>query len=636
MWRYTLAVFLLSVTSACSLSDGSVPVRRASATAVGTLLVDFSRRPDSGEYRRPTARYGFDGDSTDAILIEGFGSPERGEHSEFAWATAVRARLRLRVLDTSGHRWLHLTARPFVSRARTRQTMTVSLNDTVIGTVTLSSRFFADYSLAVPGNTLRVGDNNITFDFSYAESPSRTSSAADSRALAAAFDHLEITTRPEPPDAAQGDSVAVDTFPPAETGRLVLPSNAEVVFPIQVPASGVLAFELERRTDDADSPIRGELMLTPLGPHRSEEVFFSERADGGPWQADLSAWAGETVGLTFRAIGGTPNDAVVWAAPRLYGDVGEMNVSSNVVLIVIDTLRADYLGAYGGAVDTPHLDQLAATAVRFERAYSHAPITVPSHASMLTSQLPTEHGALNNDSMLSRSHTTLTELMRDAYRATAAFVSLGVLQRRSGIDQGFDRYADTFDADWWKSADEMNRQLVPWLEEDRAAPFFLFAHYSDPHEPYAAPGRSYPAVEASIDGRVVAELIADGTMAVLELELPPGRSALRLTAGPGHAGQQLRLNNLGARNQGTAVTCTNGCRERSPGPGIVEFVTRLPASIVIERAGDHSGTERIHIQMSEDLSHERARVRYREEVEYLDAACVRCQVRARHLLGAVL
>ena len=84
--------------------------------------------------------------------------------------------------------------------------------------------------------------------------------------------------------------------------------------------------------------------------------------------------------------------------------------------------------------------------------------------------------ALNNGSVLGESHVTLAELMRAAYRKTAGFVSLGVLRKRFGVSQGFDQYHDHFAGNWWKSAEEMNRIILPWLEAQSSSPFFLWAN----------------------------------------------------------------------------------------------------------------------------------------------------------------
>ncbi len=115
-----------------------------------------------------------------------------------------------------------------------------------------------------------------------------------------------------------------------------------------------------------------------------------------------------------------------------------------VVLITIDTLRADRVGAYGWrAARTPAIDALAARGVRAERAYATAPITLPSHASMLTGVYPSRHGARHNGMRVKASVPTLAEMLRARGFATGAFIAAFPLDRRFGLDRGFDVYGDT-------------------------------------------------------------------------------------------------------------------------------------------------------------------------------------------------
>ncbi len=165
---------------------------------------------------------------------------------------------------------------------------------------------------------------------------------------------------------------------------------------------------------------------------------------------------------------------------------------ANVVLITLDTTRSDFVGAYRpGNARTPALDALAAEGTLFENANALIPITLPSHASIFYSESPHALGSYNNGQVVPRpaARPALAEMFRRKDFATAAFVSLGVLASEFGLDGGFETYADDFPADrWYLSADEVNARVFPWLEANRARRFFLWVHYSDPHDPYAPPG----------------------------------------------------------------------------------------------------------------------------------------------------
>ena len=171
----------------------------------------------------------------------------------------------------------------------------------------------------------------------------------------------------------------------------------------------------------------------------------------------------------------------------------------NVLLITIDTLRADALGSYGSATaSTPHLDRLAERGHRFSQATTVVPLTLPAHSSLMTATFPATHGVRDNGGYrLEESLTTLAERFQEAGYRTGAFVASFVLDSRWGLDQGFDHYADDFDLEQFEGArgmdaiqrpaDEVIDRAIRWLSETSGAPFFAWVHLYDPHTPYAAP-----------------------------------------------------------------------------------------------------------------------------------------------------
>jgi len=159
----------------------------------------------------------------------------------------------------------------------------------------------------------------------------------------------------------------------------------------------------------------------------------------------------------------------------------------NLVVISIDTLRADHVGAYGyGRPTTPHLDALALGAHRFEQAYAAMPTTLPSHASMFASLYPRQLGVRRNGQSLRPETVTLAKVLSDRGYATAAFVSSVALAARYGLNRGFAVYGDTDEPTRPGSATVAAAR--GWLRSMRAErPFFLFVHLYDPHSPYHAP-----------------------------------------------------------------------------------------------------------------------------------------------------
>lgn len=117
----------------------------------------------------------------------------------------------------------------------------------------------------------------------------------------------------------------------------------------------------------------------------------------------------------------------------------------NLVLVSIDTLRADHVGCYGHAsVETPHIDRLAAEGTRFETCISSCPLTLPSYSTMMTGTYPFVHGARTNGSfVLAQENVTLAEILRDTGYASHAEVGAAVLEAEFGLDQGGEVYGDT-------------------------------------------------------------------------------------------------------------------------------------------------------------------------------------------------
>jgi arylsulfatase A-like enzyme/Flp pilus assembly protein TadD len=182
---------------------------------------------------------------------------------------------------------------------------------------------------------------------------------------------------------------------------------------------------------------------------------------------------------------------------------------ANVLLITVDTLRQDRVGAYGNRSGlTPHIDQLAAAGVRYAHAFSPAPLTLPAHASMLTGLLPRHHGIHNNTRVRLDEHvpTLATSLKRAGYR-TGAFVGAFVLDGRFGLNQGFDEYDDRLPRGERASfhfAERRGAEVVTaagnWISS-AAGPWFAWVHLFDPHAPYDAPPE-YRAGRAPYDAEV--------------------------------------------------------------------------------------------------------------------------------------
>jgi len=261
---------------------------------------------------------------------------------------------------------------------------------------------------------------------------------------------------------------------------------------------------------------------------------------------------------------------------------GALAAGTNLLLITLDTTRADRLGCYGhAAARTPNLDALAARGVRFDRAYAHVPLTLPTHASLLTGTLPPEHGIHDNGrTALGAELTTLAEVYAARGYRTGAFVSAIALDASFGLNRGFDVYDDDLGGAEPAGQRQLDRPAaaavdaaLAWLAADTLQPFFAWVHVYDPHAEYAPPAEfalpdAYDGELAYVDAQIGrlfawleserlvertlvvvvadhgeslgekgehthASLIYDGTQRIpLIVALPEGHSAGTVCAGP--------------------------------------------------------------------------------------------------------
>jgi arylsulfatase A-like enzyme len=207
------------------------------------------------------------------------------------------------------------------------------------------------------------------------------------------------------------------------------------------------------------------------------------------------------LGTTLAAVGG-------WRYAR-----ASAPVPGPIILISIDTLRADHLPIYGyNRIRTPAIDALASDGIVFDRAYSHSPQTLPSHIAMLTGRLPFETGVRDDDAdLLKPNERLLSQMLRDRGYATAGIVSTGLLRRATGVAQGFDFFDDPSTPPEAGLADDA--ELTPgqrrrdgneseaiaehWLDSVGSTRVFLFLQLDDPHAPHAPDHAVHAAAGAS-------------------------------------------------------------------------------------------------------------------------------------------
>ncbi len=178
---------------------------------------------------------------------------------------------------------------------------------------------------------------------------------------------------------------------------------------------------------------------------------------------------------------------------------GVRRADLNLVVITLDTTRADRIGAYGfKGIETPAIDRLAHEGVLFDQAMTSAPLTLPSHCSIFTSRFPPEHGVRDNGGFfLGPSQLTLATYLKSKGVRTGAVVGAYVLDGKWGLNQGFETYVDDFDlskvtggfgiGDVKRPGNEVVDRALPWLEKVKHERFFAWLHFYDPHSPYESP-----------------------------------------------------------------------------------------------------------------------------------------------------
>jgi arylsulfatase A-like enzyme/Flp pilus assembly protein TadD len=203
----------------------------------------------------------------------------------------------------------------------------------------------------------------------------------------------------------------------------------------------------------------------------------------------------------------------------------------DLLLISVDTLRPDALGWVAGRNPTPAIDALAREGVHFPSAVSPVPLTLPAHVSIMTGLVPRRHGVRDNGQVLGAGPATLAETLRAKGYATAAFIGGYTLRAPFGLDRGFDHYDDALPSgeEAWRErpAPETTAAALAWLRsraspQSKRAPFFLFVHYYDAHDPYTPPARlAGSGPRSAYDGEVryVDESIGELRRALHDLRL---------------------------------------------------------------------------------------------------------------------
>ena len=484
-------------------------------------LAETSWQLRSIDFGKPEAR---------AHLAKGWGYDERGRLRDAVWALGEHSTMEVFIAQPQDL-GLYLDVQRLEFGGLPAQEITVEINGEVAGRVEPSKDFGTPQRLVAPAGLWRQGRNEIGFRHSVTAVPSlHTDHRRDGRPLASSWNGVALRglAASAEPSATVGDGA-----PP----RLHLPYGSEATYHLYLGAGAKLHLPWVQGAGRLGGPGRLKVLLEWDGDG-GETVTVESTLDVGKAKRTLPLTDREGMyRLTFRSLAKparrVDRRGLTLHDPRITGlvdsisdttpdtasaDQGETPTAAtaekgnrpNILLYVIDTLRADHVGAYGyDRGTTPRLDALARGGVVFENARAQSSWTRPTVASMLTGLTPWSHGTNGQRDSLSPDVAYLPELLAEAGYETAAVVTNGVVSGQFGFDRGFDSFTYLGervgqDPRIHRGAEALHNKAMEWLDDRRGdrrddRPFFLYLHATDPHAPYWPPANWRERFAADVD-----------------------------------------------------------------------------------------------------------------------------------------
>jgi arylsulfatase A-like enzyme len=466
------------------------------------------------------------------------------DKTSFAWAMGDAATLRF-TRFTPGPFTLYFRCRPMDFDGGAAQEVTILVNGAQVGVTRLEAGEFKTYQMAVPAAAVRPGENRMELRFARFRVPPPTPAGIpELRRLAVAWDWIGFGVKSAPAKASLPTSelggLAAGASASAQAGTLSLPFLDRLDFFLAVQAGSTLRWQAIRPWGAAGAgagaalEIRIDMDGAPLHAQRVEQGSFAAPASlavlappavgtvGAPGVGNMAdvaagaadekpvlvrisflAWPGrgadpEAAGLTLEAPRVLPPGcSEADGAPQARAGRSRRSAAAdgpNVVLYMIDTLRADHLGAYGYPRPiSPAIDAFAAGATVFSHAFAQSGWTKSSVASMLTGLHPLSHGVVERMDVLPETVRTLPEMLSEAGYETFGITTNPATAGDAGFARGFDRYVQLFGGEAAvpfvaQPSEKVDEALFRWLgSRDGSRPFFAYVHTMDVHEPYLPP-----------------------------------------------------------------------------------------------------------------------------------------------------
>ena len=433
------------------------------------------------------------------LLRRGWSLDETDGGRTFVWSDGSESELDL-FFATPRDVPLTLKGSPYPASGAPAQEVTLVLNGETVDRVTMPPDG-GEARAVLPERHLRAGENRLVLRYAWTRSPWEESGGQndDRRHLAVAWDLLRFATGVDEQGRVR-----------AAGDQLALPFGWRIDSYLRLPAGAALSLASLRTRSEA----AGELKVTVQPEDGEEREVGRLRPDGRPAILEL----GET-GLTRLSLMAVPDDpgkstgsglvlrrpvlaaprsknapasvprrTVAAAALRQPNPLAPVTRPRNVIIYLVDTLRADHLGCYGyNRPVSPRIDAFARQAIRFRHTVAQSSWTRPSTCTILTGLLPRTHGVNGRRDVLSEAAVTLAERLREKGYETAGFVTNGNVARGFGLAQGFGTYRLL--PQKRSAATDLNAAAAEWLATGwtKNAPFFLYLHASEPHAPYNPP-----------------------------------------------------------------------------------------------------------------------------------------------------
>jgi arylsulfatase A-like enzyme len=440
-----------------------------------------------------TAQIDFGSDASLPALVAGFGPRGRAGGSEFQWGQGERSELRFGVAEPRELE-VALRAWPLAFAGAPPQSVAVEANGHPVATLELAPGP-STYRLRIPARALVAGENRLALRYAWARAPREViPGSREERPFAVGWDWIRFS------GARSHGSAAAET-PDAAPPALRIPLAAWVDFYLRLPdGSELRAARIE--PFGAPREARLEVALEPAG----ESVEVAEFAPGGALELALPAARGAPMRIALRALGECDGESecglrlvrpvIETPAPEARAAASPQSAPGagrpNVVLYLVDTLRADRLGIYGYPRPTsPHVDAFARDATLFRHAFAQSSWTKPAVATLFTGLLPQTHRINARAAAIPEDLPTLPEILRGLGYATFGVVTNGNVSGAFGFARGFDAFEHLREGatrEIHQRSDRANELAFALLgRRPPGRPFFLYVHTADPHWPYTPP-----------------------------------------------------------------------------------------------------------------------------------------------------